>query len=346
MSDAFGQEEQAPLILVKKIKIEGGGHGGAWKVAYADFVTAMMAFFLLLWLLNATTEEQMNGISQYFAPSSVAQSDQGLGQAMAGLQVAAEGAMRSDSARPSISVAIPSFGEEEAGENDGETRDSIDEENVNSGQASADFEEQQMLDEAMARIKQSVLDSPEMADLQQNLMLENTAEGLRIQILDQQDKPMFEEGTDQLTRRAVRLLALIGSIVATLPNDITITGHTDATPPPGGDPNYTNWELSADRAASSRQWLVDAGLADRQVAIVAGKGDSEPILREDPNDPTNRRISILIVRESQPVSTAIGPAPDAEPGGPRSTRPDGTGGAQESAPARAPDGAAPPPLPE
>ena len=123
MSDAFGQEEQEPLILVRKVKVEGGHHGGAWKVAYADFVTAMMAFFLLLWLLNATTEEQMNGLSDYFAPTSVAAEDQGLGQALAGLAVAAEGAMRSDSARPAVSVAIPSFGEEEEGDQDGETRD-------------------------------------------------------------------------------------------------------------------------------------------------------------------------------------------------------------------------------
>ena len=315
MSDVFGDEQQEPLILVKKIKVEGGGHGGAWKVAYADFVTAMMAFFLLLWLLNATTEEQMNGLSEYFAPTSVAESDQGLGQAMAGLEVAVDGAMRSDSARPSVSVAIPSFGEEEAGEEDGEIREDASLENVNTGQASADFEEQQMLDEAMAKLRQSVLESPEMADLQENLLLENTAEGLRIQILDRNDRGMFEEGTDQLTRRAVRLLALIGSIVASLPNDITITGHTDTTPPADGGPDYTNWELSADRAAASRKWLVDAGLQDKQVSLVAGKGDSQLIVRDDPTDPRNRRISILIVRENKPATPPEGDG-TAEPGGP------------------------------
>ncbi|MCR9220722.1 MAG: OmpA family protein [Alphaproteobacteria bacterium] len=333
MSDAFGQEDAKPLILVKKIKHEGGHHGGAWKVAYADFVTAMMAFFLLLWLLNATTEEQMNGISDFFAPPSISDSDQGLGQAMAGLAVAAEGAMRSDSARPAVSVAIPSFGEEEAGEQTGEAREDANLDNVNEGQASAEFEEQQMLDEAMAQLRQSVLDSPEMQDLQESLLLENTAEGLRIQILDQADRGMFEEGTDRLTRRAIRLLALIGSIVATLPNDITITGHTDEAPPPGGRPDYGNWELSADRAAASRKWLVDAGLADSQVIQVEGRGDSQLLKPEEPTDPANRRISILIVRDNPPAA----PAPDAPAAGP--------GGAPNAAPARAPDGAAPPALP-
>jgi chemotaxis protein MotB len=344
MSDAFGQEEQEPLILVKKIKIEGGHAGGAWKVAYADFVTAMMAFFLLLWLLSSTTEEQMNGLSDYFAPTSVAaEGNQGLGQAMAGLTVAAEGAMRSDSARPSVSVAIPSFGEEEQGDQDGETRDDASLEKVNKGQASADVEEQQMLDEAMAKLRQSVLESPEMAELQNNLLLENTAEGLRIQILDRDKKGMFQEGNDQLTRRAIRLLALIGSIVASLPNDITITGHTDKTPPPNADPDYTNWELSADRAAASRKWLVDAGLADQQVALVAGKGDSELIVREDPKDPSNRRISILIVRENRPdAPPALGDS-GAQPGGP--PLPGGGNGGGGAAPAPAPGGGAPPPLP-
>ena len=338
MSDAFGQEEQEPLILVRKVKVEGGHHGGAWKVAYADFVTAMMAFFLLLWLLNATTEEQMNGLSDYFAPTSVAAEDQGLGQALAGLAVAAEGAMRSDSARPAVSVAIPSFGEEEEGDQDGETRDDASLVDVNKGQASETFEEQQMLDEAMAKLRQSVLESPDMAELAQNLMLENTAEGLRIQILDREDRGMFEEGTDRLTRRAVRLLALIGSIIATLPNDITITGHTDASPPPDAGAGYTNWELSADRAAASRKWLVDAGLAPQQVVEVAGKGDSELLEPDEPQAVANRRISILIVRDKPPPAAMLddpGAAPGGVVAGP-------SGGA---APARAPDGAAPPPLP-
>ncbi len=237
MADAFdGGEEPEPLILTKKITLEAGGHGGAWKVAYADFVTAMMAFFLLLWLLNATTEEQVNGLSDYFAPSNIAESEAGLGEALSGLSAAAEKSLRSDSARPSVSVAMPSFGGEAAGEERGEERESETETKVKEAKASEQEAETERLNDAMEKLRQSISETPETADLQENLLIDQTKDGLRIQILDKAGKGMFEQGTADLTRRAIRLLALIGSVTADLPNEIAITGHTDTTPPPGDGP--------------------------------------------------------------------------------------------------------------
>ncbi|MDW3207494.1 MAG: flagellar motor protein MotB [Alphaproteobacteria bacterium] len=338
MSEGLQGEAIEPLILKKKIKIPAGAHGGAWKVAYADFVTAMMAFFLLLWLLNATTEEQMTGLSDYFAPPSAAEDSQGIGQALSGAVASLEGAMRSASSPPVTSVAIPSYGSEESGKETGEEREDPDAANVNLGDATAEQQEQQMLDDALAKLKQSIQEDPSVRDLQDSIIYEITEDGLLIQLLDYQRREMFEPGTDQMTRRAVRLLALISGIIVQLPNDVAITGHTDSAPQPGATPDYGNWELSGDRAAASRRWMERNGFPTSRLVRVEGKADSDLLDPRDPENERNRRISILLLRQNAPEKQqqVFVPGVDDVPGS-------GDAGA---APARDTSGLAPPPLPE
>ncbi|WP_425404680.1 flagellar motor protein MotB [Hwanghaeella sp.] len=289
--------EDKPLILKKKKKIPAEGHGGAWKIAYADFVTAMMAFFLLLWLLNATTEEQMEGISDFFAPVNVSEEKTGIGEALKGLEVMAEGALRSASARPKITTQIPTFGDEAAGEESGEERKSPIEANPESGRTKTPEKDDEAIEIAMAQIQQSLQEAPELAALQESLLMTPTPEGLDIQILDQRERSMFEGRSDRLTSYAKRLLALVGSIIAELPNDIAITGHTDGSNYRSISPAYTKWELTADQAAAAQRWLVDAGLPLERFQRIVGRADTELLDTQEPDAPRNRRISILLLRE-------------------------------------------------
>jgi len=294
MADALNGDDLPPLLLVKKKKLPPAAHGGAWKIAYADFVTAMMAFFLLLWLLNATTEEAMMGISDYFAPTSVAEDDNAMGEAMKGLALSIEGAMRSASSRPSITVALPTYGEEESGDLKGEARKDEDEVEVNTSQSTTVEGKQDLLDEAMAKLRQSIEEIPDFKDLQDSLLIDVTPEGLRIQILDQEKKAMFKENTAVLTKKARRLLALVGSLISRLPNKVSITGHTEENDFQR-DAKYGNWELSGDRAAVARKWLVDAGVGEEQIIVVTGKASTDLLEIENPASERNRRISILLV---------------------------------------------------
>ncbi len=340
MADGLQGEALKPLILKKKIKIAAGAHGGAWKVAYADFVTAMMAFFLLLWLLNATTEEQMTGLSKFFAPPNAAAEGQGIGEALSGMVATIDGAMRSASSPPTTSIAIPQYGSESAGKESGQIRDTVDETQVNPEEVQAEIQEQELLDDALAKLKQSIEEDPLVRDLQDSILFDVTDQGLMIQLLDYQRREMFEPGTDEMTRRAIRLLALISGIIVELPNDIAITGHTDSSIQPNATPDYTNWELSAGRAAASRRWMEQNGFPPDRLVRVEGKADTDPLNPRDPEDERNRRISILLLRDHPPKPTATEIAPgnqdaSAEPG--RTAGP---------APASDPEGAAPPPLPD
>lgn len=294
MADAFeGDDGSPPLILTKKKKIPAEGHGGAWKIAYADFVTAMMAFFLLLWLLNATTEEQMYGISQYFAPTSVAEDETAVGEALKGLALAVDGAMRSASARPSVSVAVPTYGEEAKGKEAGVERKSEEEVHTNEAKAQQQQEEIELLNKAKEQLRQSIEELPDYKEIQDSLVIEMTPEGLLIQVLDQQKKPMFEPNSAKLTSDSRRLLALVGSIIATLPNKVSITGHTERNGFSKSH-DFTNWELSGMRAIQTRQWLINAGLPAARVVEVEGRADTELLDPRNPESPRNRRISILL----------------------------------------------------
>jgi chemotaxis protein MotB len=310
------------IIIVKKKKHgEHGHHGGAWKVAYADFVTAMMAFFLLLWLLNVTTEEQKQGIAQYFTPESASKSTSG-GGAVLGGTVLAKGQM--PSATGGVVLGLPqNVVADEPTDPPDEPKEQVKtDENVGgktegekqSPPAKAEVTEEDVKKELAKReesefakaehdLRQAIQDVPELRQLAQNLIIDRTPEGLRIQIVDQGRFAMFPLGSPAPLEHTRQLLALVAKAVQRLPNKIAVTGHTDATPYAQGGRPYDNWELSTDRANSSRRGLLDAGVSSRRITRVVGRADQEPLFADNPTDPRNRRISIVLLRE-QPQTTA------------------------------------------
>ena len=285
-------------IIIKRVKkVAGGHHGGAWKVVYADFVTAMMAFFLLLWLLNAVTEEQLTGISNYFAPSMASKSQSGAGGILGG-QVIGQGAMQSQTSSPSLVQHLPPTsigpGGEDLTSQATEPMEGMGEKEFKEALAEreqAKFEKaQEVLEGAMKGI-------PELKQFQGSMLVDNTVEGLRIQITDQEGLAMFPSGSSAMYGHTKALLDLVGRVVNQLPNKISISGYTDSVPfrDPSG---YTNWELSADRALASRRALIAAGVPEGRIDRVVGRADTDPLVVNDPKGPRNRRISIILLREN------------------------------------------------
>jgi chemotaxis protein MotB len=319
-----------PIIIIKKVKKgHGDGHyGGAWKVAYADFVTAMMAFFLLLWLLNATTQEQRKGISDYFAPASVSRTTSGSGALLGGMTMTKDGALnaRGQPVRVPLPtsedvVVDPSDDDAEVlrrmpemeGPNDQAPDQAAD---ANNGKlpgkegakdpstlSDKDVEkvvrerEEKLFGQAEQELRQAISSSPELKKLAESLLIDQTPEGLRIQIVDQDQLSMFALGSAAPNPQTRQLLAEVAKVVAKLPNRIAVSGHTDSTPYSASS-NYTNWELSTDRAQASRRMLVDDGLPAQRIQRVMGKADREPLIANDPASPRNRRISIVLLREA------------------------------------------------
>lgn len=326
-------------IIIKRVKKghDDAHHGGAWKVAYADFVTAMMAFFLLLWLLNATTEEQRLGIADYFAPSVAPDSTSGSGGMLGGNTVESDGAMQDQSTSPSVTVELttPVEGDDEqqghsdqadaAATGEANTMQSATaapppagtttippsatpteaaatppapSPNANDAEAEkliADIEDEQFR-EAEHQLRQAIQQVPDLKSLAQNLIIDSTLEGMRIQLVDQDQVSMFPLGSADMLDHTRKLLDLVAQVVAHMPNKISISGHTDSTPF-ANDKGYSNWELSADRANASRRELLAAGLSPDRISYVTGKADQDPLLPDDPTSPRNRRISIVLLRE-------------------------------------------------
>jgi chemotaxis protein MotB len=294
---ASAPSNQRP-ILIKKIKKGGGGghHGGAWKVAYADFVTAMMAFFLLMWLINTTTPEQKRGIADYFAPASVSQTTSGSGGMLAGTALSEDG-VRHDKGAPvmdKVSSDTSTEANNDRTMSDGDTgkgsQSQDDAQKAKTAAQDAEFEK------AEISIRQAMQQMPEIAELSKQVIMEITPEGLRIQIIDQEGRSMFPPGDSRPYERTQRLIASISSVIMQLPNRLAIAGHTDGSPP--GRAGQSNWELSADRANAARRILAASGVPSDRVASVSGKADSEPLFPDDPTLPGNRRISITLLREA------------------------------------------------
>jgi chemotaxis protein MotB len=277
-----GEDTKRPIVIKRIKKAEHGHHGGAWKVAYADFVTAMMAFFLLMWLLNATTKEQKEGISDYFnrVPTVVSASTSGSGGVMGGTTISPEGAKKSDT-QP-LTPPTPALTAEQLSDKQLEE------------------EKQKREEAAFEKIKQQIeeaMDDPDLKDVAKNLKIDMTPEGLRIQIVDQEGDPMFPSGSAVPFEKTQKLLAKVAGIIQSVPNNISVRGHTDAVPY-SDERGYTNWELSADRANSSRRVLLDNGVPMEKVSNVVGKADTDHYIKDNPLDPQNRRISIILLRES------------------------------------------------
>lgn len=296
---------QRPIIIKRIKKSAAGHHGGAWKVAYADFVTAMMAFFLLMWLINTTSPEQRRGIAEFFAPASVSRVASGAGGLLEGTSFAEEGVRQGHSA-PVVSSSEPQYTsnsseQAQSGKNDANGETTPDE---NSLSRARTLRENAEFARAEIAIRQAMQDMPDVAELSRNVIMEQTPEGLRIQIIDQEGRSMFDAGRAELNERARRLLRAMSSVIAQLPNRLTISGHTDATAP--GGRFSTNFELSAARANDARRILAAEGIPAGRIYEVAGRADSEPMFADDPSLPGNRRIAITLLREAPPLPASHG----------------------------------------
>ncbi len=306
---------EATIVIKKVVKGGGGHHGGAWKVAYADFVTAMMAFFLLLWLLNVTTDEQRHGVADYFAPSAASKSTSGSGGIMGGMSMSTEGARVGQSSPPSVVMEMvpprqrkPAEEDEDQkeGEAGSEEAKQLEDEELMRQMAER---EQEVFEEAEEALRQAMDDSPGLSDMAKNLIIDNTPEGLRIQLVDQENASMFPSGGSTMQENLKKILEKVADIIHRMPNQIAITGHTDSVPFRGRN-DYSNWELSAERANASRRTLVGFGVPVSRIALVSGKADTEPLVPEDPTLPTNRRISIVLLREAALMPSAPPAPPD------------------------------------
>jgi chemotaxis protein MotB len=275
-------ETQRPIV-VKRIRKGGGGHhGGAWKIAYADFVTAMMAFFLLMWLLGSTTKGDLKGIADYFAtPLKVAmQGGSGTGDASSVLQ---GGGM--DLTRIAGQVKA------------GQTKTEKKTYDPRALQAELERKEREKLDELKKKIEKAIEANPSLHQYQKQLVLDITNEGLRIQIVDEKNRPMFDLSSAELKPYMRDILREIGRSLNEVDNRISLSGHTDAKPFAGGDKGIGNWELSASRANASRRELVAGGMADGKVIRVVGQASTVLFDPADPFNPQNRRIGIIVLNK-------------------------------------------------
>lgn len=306
MAEEKKEDDKKPLqpIIVKKIIQGGGHHGGAWKVAYADFVTAMMAFFLLLWLLNVATSEQLNSISNYFDPThpKVSDSNSGAGGLLGGLSMAPQGAMATKVQELTAPNPLGQAGNEMKKEpkknpdKGAKKSDDISKEAIEKAKEELRKAEEKKFQEIKDKIEKSIQATPELQSLAKNLIMDITPEGLRIQIVDQDGEPMFASGSAKMFEKTRMLMEKVASIVKETINQVSIRGHTDGVPYSAGA-DYTNWELSSDRANASRRVLKNSGIAAERLNDVVGKADTEHLFPDNPLDPRNRRISIMLLKE-------------------------------------------------
>ena len=282
---ANGNDARQPII-VKRIKKGGHGHhGGAWKIAYADFVTAMMAFFLLMWLLGSTTKGELQGIADYFRmPLKVGLTGgSGAGETGNVIQGGSRGLTPINS---ELQTARPTF-------------EKPDRSKKRPAQVADDSElEKKRLALLKREIEEILLKMPNFERIQDQIRLDITSEGLRIQIVDGQSRPMFDLGSAVVKEYMRQLLREIGAVLNSVDHRVTLAGHTDAKLYLTGDRGYSNWELSADRANASRRELIAGGMDDKKILRVVGVGASVMLNAGEPNDPVNRRISIIVMNKA------------------------------------------------
>jgi chemotaxis protein MotB len=276
-----GDAKKLQPIIIKRVKKGGhAAHGGAWKIAYADFVTAMMAFFLLMWLLGSTTEGDKKGIADYFAsPLKVAMfGGSGSGDASHIIKGGGQDLTRQTGQVKAGDVESP--------------RKTVNLKALKEEQRRAERVRLQQLKDKVEKI---IADNPKIAALGGQIRLDMTREGLRIQIVDENNRPMFDSGSAVVKPYMRELLQELGGVLSEVPNRLTLEGHTDSQPFPGGERGYSNWELSADRANASRRELLAGGLPDSRVLRVQGLASSKLLDTKDSKSPVNRRISIIVM---------------------------------------------------
>lgn len=272
MAEETGSGQERPIIVVKKNIKHAGHHGGAWKVAYADFVTAMMAFFLVMWLVSQT-DDVKKAVEGYFQDPANFVKNYRISLTKGGAGVLKGGSAGQPSSKP----------------------------------ATPEIQEQQQMQELAARIRQIIDDTPGLDVLKKHVEIELTREGLRIQLIEgSNDISFFKAGSASLSLRGELILKTIAMELKRLPNQLVIEGHTDASDIARGE-SYTNWELSADRANAARRAMMDGGLQSGQVYQVRGYAANKLRIKDNPNDPRNRRITILVLNHM------LGEAQDSEP---------------------------------
>lgn len=293
-------DDKKQPIVVKKINKGGHGHhGGSWKVAYADFVTAMMAFFLLMWLLGSTSEGTKAGIAEWFNNPSMAPAEGGASTSMIDF---------------GGSLDVVRSEEGEIGKKEDITPDEVREM----------LADKERLDELLQQLKELIESTPSLKDFKDQLLLDITSEGLRIQIVDKENRPMFDLGGTQLKWYTKEILRELAKTIDEVPNRVSITGHTDATPYASDRRDYSNWELSADRANAARRELVVGGLGKKKQGRVVGLSDSVLFDRDNPYNPVNRRISIIVLNKATERAIGLEPAEqDAAETGPAEASPPG-----------------------
>jgi len=279
-------KNKRPIVIKRIKKVAAGHHGGAWKIAYADFVTAMMAFFLLMWLLGSTAKGDLKGISEYFkTPLKVALSGgSGSGDSSSIVKGGGQDLTRSE-------------GQVKSGELPAEKKI------INLKAAQQEFRriekesEINKLKELKQNIEKAIESNSKLQQFKNQILLDITSEGLRIQIVDEKNRPMFQSGRAQLEPYTREILHAIGQTLNNVPNKVSISGHTDAAAYSLGGKGYSNWELSADRANASRRELIAGGMADEKIVRVVGLSSAVLFKKEDPLSPINRRISLIVMNK-------------------------------------------------
>ena len=327
-------------VIIKRVDGEGGGghHGGGWKVAYADFMTAMMAFFLLLWILAASDEEKLRGLADYFTPSLSEAG--GRGDGMLNGQVLGPDGVLSGTEGPKSEVQLPSFGQEnplsvfdsrlkeeptqavveyepapdgtpdQTEPKQQRQMDGTDplEESIEAAELEqANKEREEELDSVEEQILTAIDARPDLRDMTSNIHLVRTPEGLNVQILDQEGRSMFSLGSSRIEDNTRDLIQIVGQAISDLPYPVTISGHTDSLPF-SRESGYSNWELSADRANATRRVLVGTGVSPARVERISGLADTVPLTPDAPDAPQNRRIDILLVYPEPTLSNPASPA--------------------------------------
>jgi chemotaxis protein MotB len=290
-------ETNAPIIVIKRVKKGGHGHhGGAWKVALADFVTAMMAFFMLLWLVGSTTPEQKAGISDYFQnPTAI---DGVTGVSISAIDLG--GGM------------IATTSSDHVPDPDAPLDDNSKQLDI---EAEARALEYKKLEELKEQIEAAIDANPEIKQFRDQLLIDIMSDGLRIQIVDKENRSMFDSGSASLKSYTVKILAATVPAIAQVSSKVSLSGHTDQAPYISDDEEYSNWELSVDRANAARRVLVAAGLPEDKIGRVVGLGSSVPYVKDDPLSPINRRISLIVLNKKaeEALTQEAGPALDAPP---------------------------------
>ncbi|WP_374643058.1 flagellar motor protein MotB [Hydrogenophaga sp.] len=299
-----GDGKKLQPIIVKRVKKGGhGAHGGAWKIAYADFVTAMMAFFLLMWLLGSTTKGDLQGIADHFnQPVKVS-------------LLGGDGSGNSDSI---ITGGGKDLSASSGRVDGGDAERAAKEVGLQMAKAEARRQDELRIDLLQKKVQELIANNPALKEFGNQIQIERTQDGLLIQIFDAQNRPMFDVGSAIVKPYMRDLLRQIGLTLVDVENRIVLSGHTDATPYGSGDRGYSNWELSADRANASRRELVSGGLPDDKLVRVEGLASSRLLNSRDPNAPANRRISLLVMTKEaeERMVPMTAPAVPAMPQGP------------------------------